>query len=75
MLIVGGTGVLYGSFVGATVYMVVHDQLADFSPAYWYFWIGLILVVVVLFTRNGIVGALSDLAEWIRRKRRGGAPP
>ena len=58
MLIVGGTGVLYGSFVGATVYMVVRDQLADLNPAYWYFWIGLILVMVVLFTRNGIVGAL-----------------
>jgi branched-chain amino acid transport system permease protein len=70
MLIVGGTGVLYGSFVGAAVYMVVHDQLADLSPAYWYFWIGLILVIVVLFTRNGIVGALSDLADWIARRRR-----
>lgn len=70
MLIVGGTGVLYGSFVGATVYMVVRDQLADLNPAYWYFWIGLILVVVVLFTRNGVVGALSDAAAWIQRRGR-----
>ncbi|HEY5210166.1 MAG TPA: branched-chain amino acid ABC transporter permease [Stellaceae bacterium] len=69
MLIVGGTGVLYGSFVGATVYMVARDQLADINPAYWYFWIGLMLVVVVLFTRNGVVGALSDLWDWLRRKR------
>jgi len=73
MLIVGGTGVLYGSFVGATVYMVVRDQLADLNPAYWYFWIGLILVVIVLFTRNGLVGAVSDLADWIGRKRGGGS--
>lgn len=73
MLIVGGTGVLYGSFVGATVYMVVRDQLADLNPAFWYFWIGLILVIVVLFTRNGVVGALSDVAAWIQRKR-GRAP-
>jgi len=70
MLIVGGTGVLYGSFVGATVYMVVRDQLADLNPAYWYFWIGLILVVVVLFTRNGVVGALSDAAAWFQRRGR-----
>jgi branched-chain amino acid transport system permease protein len=75
MLIVGGTGVLYGSFVGATVYMVVRDQLADLNPAYWYFWIGLILVLIVLFTRNGIVGALADTAAWIEKKRRGGAAP
>ncbi|MGH6981814.1 MAG: ABC transporter permease subunit, partial [Stellaceae bacterium] len=73
MLIVGGTGVLYGSFVGATVYMVVRDQLADLNPAYWYFWIGLILVVIVLFTRNGLVGAASDLTERIKRRRDGGA--
>jgi branched-chain amino acid transport system permease protein len=73
MLIVGGTGVLYGSFVGATVYMVVRDQLADLNPAYWYFWIGLILVLVVLFTRNGIVGTLADAAAWLQRKR--GADP
>jgi branched-chain amino acid transport system permease protein len=71
MLIVGGTGVLYGSFVGATVYMVFRDQLADLNPAYWYFWIGLMLVLVVLFTRNGIVGALEDLSAWIEKKRRG----
>lgn len=70
MLIVGGTGVLYGSFVGATVYMVVRDQLADLNPAYWYFWIGLMLVVVVLFTRNGVVGALSDAAAWFQRRGR-----
>lgn len=72
MLIVGGTGVLYGSFVGATVYLVVRDQLADLNPAYWYFWIGLILVVVVLFTRNGVVGTLADIAAWLRRRRGGG---
>jgi branched-chain amino acid transport system permease protein len=69
MLIVGGTGVLYGSFVGAAVYTVVRDQLADLNPAYWYFWIGLLLVLVVMFTRNGVVGALADAAEWVRRKR------
>ena len=69
MLIVGGTGVLYGSFVGATVYMVVRNQLANAYPAYWYFWIGFLLVVIVVFTRNGLVGAMSDTAEWLKRRR------
>ena len=52
--------------------MVARDQLADLNPAYWYFWIGLILVVVVMFTRNGVVGALADIAAWLRRRRGGG---
>lgn len=72
MLIVGGTGVLYGGFVGAAVYTVIRSYLADLNPAYWYFWIGLLLVVVVVFTRNGVVGALSDGWEWLQRRRRGG---
>ncbi|MGH6991094.1 MAG: branched-chain amino acid ABC transporter permease, partial [Stellaceae bacterium] len=68
MLIVGGTGVLYGSFVGAAVYMELRDQLANLNPAYWYFWIGLLLVVVVLFTRNGLVGTMADIAQWLKRR-------
>ena len=72
MLIMGGTGVLYGGFVGATVFMVVRDQLSSLQPAYWYFWIGLMLVVVVLFTRNGIVGWLADAWRLVGGK---GRPP
>jgi branched-chain amino acid transport system permease protein len=75
MLIVGGTGVLYGGFVGALVYSVVRNYLADLNPAYWYFWIGLLLVVVVMFTRNGLVGAMSDMAEWLKRSWRGRSTP
>ena len=32
MLILGGTGRLYGAFVGAVVYMVLEDKLSKFSP-------------------------------------------
>ena len=70
MLIVGGTGVLYGGFVGAIVFSVVKDQLSDLAPAYWYFWMGLALVFVVLFTDNGIVGWLTQASAWVRRRWR-----
>jgi branched-chain amino acid transport system permease protein len=61
MLIFGGVGRLYGAFVGAPVYMIAQDQLAKTDPVYWFFWIGLLLVLVVLFARGGILG-LADLA-------------
>jgi branched-chain amino acid transport system permease protein len=63
MLILGGTGRLYGAIVGAIIFMVARDQLADMNPQYWYFWIGLLLMFVVLLAPNGILGAASRLAR------------
>lgn len=67
MLILGGTGRLYGGIVGATIFMVARDQLADIHPQYWYFWIGLLLIAVVLFLPNGILGGLARLVPSRRR--------
>ena len=61
MLALGGTGRLYGGIVGAIVFIVARDQLADMNPQFWYFWIGLMLVGVVLFLPNGILGGLARL--------------
>jgi branched-chain amino acid transport system permease protein len=65
MLIVGGTGMLYGGFVGAAVFMVAHQVLSTLDPVYWQFWIGAFLVVIVLFGRDGVLGAARRLqAAW-----------
>ena len=61
MLILGGTGRLYGAIVGAIIFLLVRDQLAGVNPQYWYFGIGLLLMCVVLFMPKGILGALSNL--------------
>jgi len=62
MLILGGTGRLYGGIVGAIIFLVARDQLAGINPQYWYFWIGLLLMVVVLVMPSGILGGLARLA-------------
>jgi branched-chain amino acid transport system permease protein len=62
MLILGGTGRLYGAIVGAIIFMIARDQLAGINPQYWYFWIGLLLMIVVLLMPKGILGGLSRLA-------------
>jgi branched-chain amino acid transport system permease protein len=66
MLILGGTGRLYGGLVGAAVYMVARDQFSGLNPQYWYFWIGLLLVAVVMLMPNGILGGLALLARRVR---------
>jgi branched-chain amino acid transport system permease protein len=69
MLILGGTGRLYGGLIGAVVYMVARDQLSGLNPQYWYFWIGVLLIAVVMFLPNGILGGFSLLMERVRGKR------
>jgi branched-chain amino acid transport system permease protein len=62
MLILGGTGRLYGGILGAVIFMLARDRLSDMNPQYWYFWIGLLLMAVVLVMPNGILGGLARLA-------------
>jgi branched-chain amino acid transport system permease protein len=61
MLILGGTGRLYGGIVGAIIFLFARDRLSGMNPQYWYFWIGVLLMAVVLFMPDGIVGGLSRL--------------
>ena len=63
VLVLGGTGRLYGGLVGALVYMLVHDAFADLNPAYWMFGLGLFLIAAALMGRGGILGALAHLMK------------
>jgi len=58
MLVLGGTGRLWGALAGTLVFMVVHHFAAAVDPFRWMFVIGALLLVVVLFMRGGITGAL-----------------
>ncbi len=61
MLVFGGIGRLYGAFFGASLYMIAQDQLAKMDPEFWYFWIGLLLVLLVMFARGGVLGLIDRL--------------
>ena len=63
MLIIGGVGRLYGAFIGVPLYMIAQDRFATIDPVYWYFWIGLFMVLMVLFARGGLLGLLARLQE------------
>jgi branched-chain amino acid transport system permease protein len=61
ILILGGAGRLYGGIIGAIIFMVARDQFSGINPQYWYFPIGVLLIAVVLFLPNGILGGLAQL--------------
>ena len=62
VLIIGGTGYLYGGLIGAVIYKFLQDWIANLTPQYWQFWIGLVLVVIVLIGRERMAG-------WVRLAR------
>jgi branched-chain amino acid transport system permease protein len=72
MLILGGIGRLYGAFIGAPLYMIAQDQLAKDDPANWLFWIGLFLLLVVLFARGGVLGLADRILPRLRKGGDGG---
>jgi branched-chain amino acid transport system permease protein len=69
MLIVGGLGTLIGGFIGAAAFIWARDVLSALHPVYWMFWLGLVLIALVLTTRGGLVGALNLLANHLTRMR------
>jgi len=70
ILILGGTGRLYGAFLGAAIFMLLEDSLAKLSPEFWEFGVGAMLVLTVLFARRGLAGLLEDAARAVARMRR-----
>ena len=69
MLVLGGTGMLYGGLVGSTIFMIARDQFSGINPQLWYFWIGLLLVAVVMLLPNGVLGGLTHLAQRLLRSK------
>lgn len=61
VLIIGGAGYLYGGIIGAVIFKLMQDFLAQLTPQYWQFWIGLFLVMFVLIGRERISGGLGAL--------------
>jgi branched-chain amino acid transport system permease protein len=49
--------------------MVLQDYLANLNPVYWQFWLGFLLVLIVLFARGGLMGGALALQRRFGRKR------
>jgi len=72
VLVIGGTGYLYGGIFGAIVFKLLHDLISAWTPQYWNFWLGLFLVVLVLVGRERLI---RPHTWWRRASRRAEPPP
>ncbi|HAT87601.1 MAG TPA: branched-chain amino acid ABC transporter permease [Rhizobiales bacterium] len=61
-IILGGVGRLYGPVVGAALYILLEHILGGLS-SYWQIFLGVLLLLVVLFARGGVIGALVGREE------------
>lgn len=56
-IILGGVARLYGPVVGAVIFVALEHILGDLSD-FWHIYLGILLLLVVLFARGGIIGML-----------------
>jgi branched-chain amino acid transport system permease protein len=77
VLIIGGIGYLYGGLIGAIIFRLMQDWLANITPQYWQFWIGLVLVIIVLVGRDRMAAWIRPIVSLVEslggRMRRAGA--
>jgi branched-chain amino acid transport system permease protein len=64
MVLLGGTGTLFGPILGSLVFLLLEETLSRLTE-HWKVILGPLLVLVVLFARGGIAGGIDD---WRRRK-------
>ena len=69
MVIIGGAGYLYGGVIGAALFIILRDVLSAATPAYWEFWVGLLLVTLVLVGRENIRAAVLQATSFLRPER------
>jgi branched-chain amino acid transport system permease protein len=68
VLVLGGTGYLYGGLIGAVVFRMLQEMFSTITPQYWQFWIGLVLVVIVLLGRQRLHRGVLWLPNLIIRQ-------
>ena len=74
VLVIGGTGYLYGGVIGAVVFVLMKDLLSNLTPQYWQFWVGLVLVVIVLLGHERIVRPWHAVVDRFARRANAPAP-
>lgn len=70
VLVIGGSGYLYGGILGALFYEFIQDALSSLTPQYWQFWLGFLLVVFVIVGRDRPRQMVQAMTERLSGKTR-----
>jgi branched-chain amino acid transport system permease protein len=68
VLFIGGAGYLYGGKIGAVVFRELQDMFSSWTPHFWQFWIGLVLVLIVLIGRERMYRGVMWLPRLVMRR-------
>lgn len=60
MLVLGGTGSLFGALSGTVIFMLFEDYVSAANPFHWLTMVGALLIAVVLFAPKGLYGTVAD---------------
>ena len=75
MAIFGGMGQLYGPILGAAVFSYLREILITRFPYHYMLLIGIILVVVILYLPDGLVGLIQKGRARLSVKKKAGFSP
>lgn len=77
MTAIGGAGTLFGPLLGATVWLYLSDFFQTILKlgATWRLVLGIVFVLLVVFLRRGLAGAIIDLYHRALRDRRAPKQP
>lgn len=69
MLVLGGTGSLYGALIGTLSFMWFEDLVSAANPFHWLTMVGVLLIAVVLFAPRGLYGSAARLLRRYRERK------
>lgn len=58
LIVIGGVGRLMGPVIGAALFVLLEHWLGGMTE-FWQIWLGVVLLLIVLFARGGILGLLT----------------
>jgi branched-chain amino acid transport system permease protein len=73
MTLLGGSGFFAGPMVGSIIYTFLHAWVTGFTQ-YWPLTIGAIILIIVLFSPGGLLGAIDAWRRIRIRQRSAGSP-
>ncbi|MBX5002132.1 branched-chain amino acid ABC transporter permease [Rhizobium lentis] len=69
MLVLGGTGSLFGALSGTVIFMLFEDYVSAANPFHWLTMVGALLIAVVLFAPKGLYGTAAAFIGRYREQR------
>lgn len=68
ILIIGGSGTIYGALIGAIIYVFASNYLTSSFASTWQVYFGALFVALVLLMPGGVAGVLRLAAGRLRRR-------